>query len=794
MNLSIKWLKNYVNLEGIAPEKLAELLTKAGLEVEGIEYIAKGTNLVIGQVVSKQPHPDSDHLNICQVNLGDKIEQIVCGAPNVDVNQKVIVAKPGAVLPEITIKPSKVRGVESNGMICSLLELGVDKKYLDENQVKGIEVLNEDAEVGNENVLEYLGLDDVILEIGLTPNRNDCLAMNALVKEVGAILNQKVTIDASVYQENFKSDFKVNSLTEKCPLYLAKEVKGVKIKPAPLFIKQALMAHGIKSINNVVDISNYVMIETGQPLHFYDYDKLLTKEITVIDDYEGTYTALDGIDYKIEKNDLMITSNGKPIGIAGIMGGDDSKIEDDTTNILIEAASFNTVNIRNSSRRLNLQSAASMHFQKGIEPCAPFKAIDRATELLVKYCDATLVSNTVVYGNDKYENVKIEVTLEHINGLLGTSYSLEQCLDVFKRLDFAVVVENTTFKLEIPSYRQDLQIAQDLIEEVGRLIGYDNIVSTLPKMPMTLGKLDEIQRKRRVIESIRKFGLYQALTYTLVSQKHLDNQIMPLGEPIYLASPMSDDKKIIRTSILPSLLDAVNYNEARKNTNVNLFEISKVYAKGICQERLALALTNVIQQSKLHGLKIEANFYYLKGLIETILESLGFDLQRVYFKENTLDTNMFHPKQSALVYIDRNLIGVFGTIHPKKQKEFGVAKNTTIGEFNLDAIYQIKTGKVKFKPIPKFPSVTRDIALVLDRNIMVGDVVNCIKKYGKPLVKNVEIFDVYTGEKIEENKKSVAISLTYLSLDKTLTEQEINLVHTNILNKLEKEFNAVLRS
>lgn len=801
MIISKKWLSQYMDIDDLSMEEIADRITSAGLEVEGMEKMSQGTNLIIGKVLTCVDHPDSDHLHVCQVDLGETQEQIVCGAPNVAAGQKVIVARVGAQLPGGEIKAGVIRGQASNGMICSLLELGVDAHQLSEESKNGIEVLDEDAPVGNTNPLGYLGLDDEILDVGLTPNRNDCMAAWAMAKETGAVLNRKVTLpdcEGIAMRKGEDTKLHVASESERCPLFMGKVINHITIKPSPKWMKELLMAAGIKSINNVVDISNIVMLETGQPMHFYDKNALPAQEITVKDNFDTTYTALDGIEYKIEPGDLMITTVGKPIGIAGIMGGDDSKIEATTTGIILEAAIFNHVSIRNTSRRLNLGTDASVRYQKGIEPMATYKAMDRAVQLLVEYADASGIEDTVIAGSNHYTPTEITVNLGRINHLLGTDFDEAEVMDVLQRLELQPEKVGDDIHMIIPSYRQDLEIEADIAEEIIRILGYDRLASTLPTMPATMGALDQRQALRRRMRTLlTSLGYQEAITYTLVSQKLTDDAILPLPDPITLASPMSEDRKYIRRSILPSLLGAMSYNQARSIKDIALFEMSNVYGNGLVEERMAITMAGDIQKSRWQKLEISSNFYTMKGLLEELLASVGYEGKRVVCKENTMDTTHFHPYQSACLYIGKDLFAIFGTIHPQMAKDYEVS-NVIMAEVNLEVLLKNKAGKVKYTPMSKYPQVSQDLAFVVKEDVNVGAITACIEKNGKlekeNIIKNVEVFDVYTGEHVEVGYKSIALSVTFQSATHTLADKEITQMREQLLTALEKDVHAQLRS
>lgn len=794
MKLSYNWIADLVDLEGIDAYELADKLTTAGLEVEGIERVATGTNLIVGEVVECEMHPDSDHLHCCKVNIGSEVLDIVCGAPNVRVGLKVIVAQVGAELPEITIKKGKIRGCESNGMLCSLRELGVNEKYLREEQVKGIEELPSDAEVGNTKVLEYLGLDDIVLDVGLTPNRADFMAMFSAAHEVAAVVNRKCKLPVNKAEiKELPATLKVSSETDKCPLFLGKYIHHVEIKPSPKWLVDRLHAEGIKSINNVVDISNYVMLETGQPLHFYDASKNKAKALCAKTNQKFDYMALDGVTYSICEDDIVIMSGEECAGIAGIMGGEDSKIDENTTEIIIEAASFNHVSIRNSARRFNLGTEASSRFIKGIEPLAPYKAMERSVELLCELASASEIEETVEYGSNNYEPTVVTLPLSFINNRLGTNYSLDTVVEVLERLEFAPKCEGEIITVTVPSYRTDVSIPDDISEEIIRLVGYDSLESTLPLMPMTLGALTPVQSKRRTIErELCGMGLTQVMTYTLVSDERKNNAILPLEGSVALASPLSEERKYVRSSLLPSMLEVISYNLARNASKINIFEISNVYGEDVHEERLGMVLYGTLQELAWSKNSIPSDFYTLKGIIETVLEKLGFDSNRVVVSENTVDTEHFHKGKSAALYVGKDLVGVFGAIHPSMMKVYDI-KEVYMAELKLDVLYNMGVSKVKYVPLPKYPSSKRDLAFVVKSDVKVGELVEAIRKINKSVIREVQIFDIYQGEHVEKGYKSVALSVLYQMSDKTITDQDINPIQDKIMAVLEKDFGASLR-
>ncbi len=799
MLISRKWLSQYMDISDLSIDEIAQKVTSAGFEVEAIEKVSEGTNLIIGHIETCEDHPDSDHLHCTTVNIGDEIINVVCGAPNVAAGQNVIVALPGAVLPGGEIKKGVIRGQESNGMICSLLELGVDPHALTDEQKNGIEVLDENAPIGNTDPLKYLGLDDEILDIGLTPNRNDCLAAFNMATETGAILNREVKLPEfdGASDIGTKTNLQIASKTDKCPMFLGKVVNHITIKPSPKWMQELLAASGVHSINNVVDISNLVMLETGQPMHFYNYDAIKNLEITVADGFNEGYTALDGQTYQLQPEDIVITNEGKPIGIAGIMGGDDSKILDTTERLIIECAIFDHVSIRNTARRLNLATDASVRYQKGIEPKAAKKALDRAIQLLIEYADADGIEETVTYGHNAYEPKVISCTLDEINQRLGTSFKADEVKDIFERLQFKPELKDGVFTCHIPSNRVDIEGMADLSEEVIRLIGFDTLPSTLPLMEMTEGKLNPKQQMTRLVRNyFTQQGLQDCVTYTLVSSAKKDNAIFGLENPIELSIPMSEERRWIRTSILPSLLDVVAYNQAHSIKDINVFEISDVAGKDGDRTHFAFVLNGSLQHTRWLKYDVPSDFYTAKGLIEELLDRIGVVEARIFMKENTSDVIHFHPYRSAEVYIGKDLIGIFGEIHPKYAKETNV-KKPIIAEFDFDALVSVKKSKIKFIPVSKYQSVNRDLSFVIDREVPVKDMVDVIKKQGKVnkenIIRDVEVFDIYQGAPMPAHLKSVALSILFQSDTHTLKEDEINQVFESVLSTLEKQCNAQLR-
>ena len=796
MKLSYKWLSEYVSLEGISPEELAERMTTAGLEVEGVEPAASASDLVIGEVIECEEIPDT-HLHATTVRISEegKTLEIVCGAPNVRKGLKVITALPGCVLPGGTILSKPVRGYNSNGMICALFELGVDRKWLREDQISGIEELPDDAPVGEKNVLEYLGLDDTILDVSLTPNRADCMSMWNMAKEVGAILGREVHWPDYEGKSDIggPTSFKVATETENCTCFYGKVVNHVKVGPSPKWLSDRLHAAGMNSINNVVDLSNYVMLETGQPLHYYDLSKLPHREITVVDDRDMKIVALDGVEFDIRKGDILITTGGEATGIAGVMGGQESMIDENTTGIFIEAAHFDAAAVRRTSIRLNLITESAQRFTKGIEAGAMKKAVDRSVQLLTEYADASGFEETVIAGDPSVPEVTIKETLTHCNELLGTEFTMDQVTAVLNALDFRPEVNGDEILCHIPGYRIDMERPADVDEEIIRLIGFDSLKETLPVMEATVGQFTQAQAARRTIMNVlQAMGLHQIVTYTLVSEQYIREAFDPCGEAIALAMPMSEARKYIRTSLLNSVLECVQYNQAHQNTGNNFFEHSAVSAKGLEEERLAIVLDSPLNEDRLHKTSVPADFYAMKGILEAVLGKLGFSGSRIRFKENTADTVHFHPYRSAEIWLDKSRLGVLGEIHPGYAAEFDL-KRIVYAEIRLNPILEARTSKVRFTALDRYPAVMRDIAIVVKKDVRAEDILNAVRKAGKRILKNTEIFDVYEGEHVAEDEKSVALRVTYQA-DHTLTDEEITSAHNEILTQLANKLKAQLRA
>ena len=797
MNVSLKTLNTYVNIEDQDPKILADKITAIGLEVEGMHPLAKGNDLVVGYIHSCKMHPDSDHLHVCQVEIApDTIVQIVCGAPNVADKQKVIVAKIGCDLGDgCIIRQSSIRGQDSSGMICSLLELGIDGRFLSEEQKKGIEILPSDAPIGKD-ALSYLGLDDMILEIGLTPNRSDCLALTALAYEVGALLHRPVRLPEITYQEDVKSDISMQVETDLCSFFGLKVVKGVQNKRSPLWLSSALLANGMKPVNVVVDIANYVMLETGQPIHMYDYDKLLDKQFMVTTGKAGTETMLDGQEYTIDASDIVVMIGDTVGSIAGVMGSEATKIDENTTNIVIEVATFHSATIRHTARRLHLLTDAATRFTKeAINTAQSSDVLERCANLLVTLAKGKEVSQSIT-SSYVYEKTIVTLSTERVNHVLGTQIEAEIVEGILQSLQFTYELKDDVFSITIPSYRKDITMEADMIEEVARMYGYDKIPTTLPVMETKPASLTKEQAKIKEIKHIlQDLGLHETITYTLTSQRMVTdfNLFHPDDTTIDLQSPLSNEHSVTRKSLIPSLLEAIQYNQAHANKDVHLFEFSTTYSPQKEVQTLAIASTGAYHPVHFKHVNYASDYYLLKGFFTTIMEQLGIRESRYRLVPMASDAAFYHPGRSAYVRMGKETVGVIGAIHPAMEKKYGVQDVYTL-ELDMSHLLSLPTSSIHFQPVPMYPSISRDIALVMDTNVATYDVIRKIKQASKQLVKEATIFDVYEGEHMEAGKKSVAISLTFQNAKETLKEETVNTTMEMILNSLEKEFKAVLRS
>ena len=786
--INLEWVSDYIDISDLTPKELAKKVTESDINVEKVitNHI---DNLVIGEVVECVNHPDSDHLHICKVNIGSEILQIVCGAPNVRVGLKAIVALVGAVLPgDFEIKKSKIRGVESNGMLCALYELGLEEKN-DETYSKGIYEGASNLKVG-EDALKALDLESTVLELDIHKHRNnDCYYHIGFAYIVSAILNRKVTLPDISFKEitdSVDKHFSLEVATNKCSYYLAKMVKNVTIKESPSFIKKRLIAAGMRPINNVVDISNYVMLEFGQPLHFFDYDKLGAKVLVRDAKEEEEITTLDNKMRNLTNNDIVITDTINPVCIAGVMGGIDTEVTDNTKTILIESAIFDPVSIRNTAARLNLRSEASIRYGKGLNYEYTEMAIKRACHLLEKYADAQILSGIVKYDNIDKEPKVVTFKASEVNNLLGIEISETDMEKEMDRLGFAYTLKDQIFTVTIPNRRLDIEPnVNDIAEEIVRLYGYHNLTATLPVVSIKKGEYKgDIKYRKYISKRLRMKGLTETKTYTLVSPDMAELFCYDKKEKLVLPNPMSVDKSVVRTTIIPSLINVYNYNKARKVEDIFLYEISKTYDKNYQEEsKIAGLLKGNIVKSSWNG-NIKCDFYVVKGIVEDILNSLGFTNRYTFIPAKLPN---LHPGVSASILLDGEMLGIIGRVHPNTLKD-----EVYIFELSLNKLMR-KVKPIKFKEPAKYPSIQKDVAFLIDRSINASEIEKMIKKSSSRLLKDISVFDVYLGDNIASDKKSIAFKLTYLDDAKTLTDEEVMNDFHQMIEKVTKEFNCEIR-
>ncbi|HLR43517.1 MAG TPA: phenylalanine--tRNA ligase subunit beta [Pseudogracilibacillus sp.] len=809
MLVSLNWLKNYVDFGDLSTEALAEKITKSGIEVDGIEYVISETsdNVVVGYVEECEQHPNADKLRLCQVDVGEEENlQIICGAPNVEQGQKVVVAKPGAVLPgNFKIKKVKLRGIESNGMICSLSELSVGERFVPEQYKEGIVELPADTVVG-EPVDALLNLDDAILEFDLTPNRADALSMIGVAYEVAAILDEEVHLpnpEVTTTEENVADYISVSSEDpDLCPYYAAFMVKDVEVAASPLWMQNYLLAAGIRPINNVVDITNYVLLEYGQPLHAFDYDLLGSKEIVVRRAKEGEeIVTLDDQTRSLTTENLLITNGDKGIAMAGVMGGANTEVNDETKNVLIEAAYFDPQTVRKAVNQTGLRSDASTRFEKGVDPERVREAGLRACELLVKYAGGKLVDDAAEFNELTIEEAQIDMNADLVNKRLGTDISVDEMGDILRKLRFEYEVNGSDFTVTIPTRRGDITIFEDMLEEVARIYGYDNLPFTLPANASKPGGLSQAQSLRRQIKNyLQSVGLSEAITYSLVDEKSATTLVSPeLSKdlvPVSLAMPMSADHQYLRLSMLPELLNRLTYNVARKQADVALYEVGsiflseeeKVTKQPTEHPRIAGAITGKWVDHKWQQEVKEVDFFVVKGIVEGLFDFVNLD---VTYEQAKVDG--MHPGRCAIVKVADKTIGFLGQVHPNIAKEKDL-KETYVFDLDMQFILNATRKELVYTTVPKYPSILRDVALVVDEEVAAGDIQAAIKEAGAPLVKSVEAFDLYVGDNLGEGKKSLAFNIHFQDPEKTLTDEEVDASFENIVHQMNETFQAEIRS
>lgn len=787
MRLSRNFVKDYIDLsDDLTIKEIAEAMTNVGNEYDSAEKLIPCTKLITGLVLECTHHPDSDHLHVCKVDIGKEVLEIVCGAPNVRKDLKVIVAQTGAKLPKGEIKAGKIRGVISNGMLCSKEELGLDHKFLEAKDSDGIHELPADTPIGVDPI-KVLGLDDEVIDFELTANRGDLLSILGMAYELGSIYHLKVKDIDLTHQEineNIKDAFNIKIETEDCPLFLAKKIKNVTIKESPDFIKNRLIASGIRPINNVVDISNYVMLETGQPLHFYDANKLGDTIIVRNAKDNEELTTLDNISHILNSEDIVIANQNEAVALAGVMGGLNTEITPDTKDIIIESAIFNGTKIRKTSKKI-VRSEASNRFEKGLDPNRSYMAIERCCHLLEKYANATILSGMLSYDKTDKADKVIKITKSKITKVLGLDIPLDTIIAIYNDLGFKVEVANDELTVTVPRRRLDVNIKEDLITEVGRIYGMDKIKGKLPILDVVTGTYNKFNRELK--HKLVDLGLNETLSYTLISDKEVRKYTTKDLNPITLKDPMSEERSTLRYSLLPSLMNIYNYNKDRGNKDISIFEIGKSFYQQDNsykeEEHLAILMTG----NYYLGLnKEKVDFYIIKGILEQLLDYLGYPNRYDLEVGNT--PKELHPNISASITLQHEPIGFIGKVHPKETKD-----DIYVLELNLTKLKTFKETRMAYKEIPKFPSVIKDVAFIIKDEITANTILKEIKKAGGNMLTNMEVFDVYKGDKVEVGYKSMAINLTFASKNRTLNDEEVMEVFNKIINRVTTTLNAKLR-
>lgn len=791
MKVPYNWLKDYVEIN-VDPHTLGDKLTLSGSALE--EVIIQGDNIknvVTGKITKIEKHPDADRLNVCQVNIGKEEIQIVTAATNMKEQDIVPVALHKSILADGTeIKKGKMRGVVSNGMFCSEEELGI----AGDEPVHGLMILPSDAPLGMD-IKEYLGLNKAILDFEITSNRPDCLSMVGMARETAATLRTNYTMPNFNYEvkcsTNINDELKVEVKDKLCRRYMARGVKNVKVESSPSWMQERLLEAGVRPINNIVDITNFVMLEIGQPMHAFDARQIESKTIVIEKANDGEkFTTLDEIERELDSSILMIKDGSKSVAVAGIMGGLNSEIQDDTTEVIFESANFEGTNIRVSSKKLNLRSESSSRFDKDIDPNLAKLAIDRACALICELNCGEVMEGTIDIYNDVKEEGSITVNSTWINKFLGTEISKEEMKEALDSLDLITEIKNEDLIISIPTFRIDIAIKEDIAEEIARIYGYD-------KIPTTIFKVSTEREPRyknelltdKVIEIMVASGVNQSISYSFVSPKVFDKVNIPvdseLRNVVKIKNPLGEDYSVMRTTTLPSIMESLGRNYSRNNDYVRLFEIGRIYLPNENEKQLPTE-KNVLTI----GIYGDCDYLDLKGIVENIIDGLGISKAK-YVRES--ENQSYHPGKTAALMVRNKKVGVFGEVHPDVTENYGINVNCYVAELDLDSLFEASTTVKSYKPLPKFPAVTRDIALLCDDSILVAEIEETIRKAGGNLVEKVQLFDIYKGAQIPEGKKSIAYAIAYRDEKKTLEDKDISKVHDKILKALEHKLGAVLR-
>lgn len=799
MLISYQWLNEYVDLTNITPEALADKMSRTGIEVEDVIYPSEGLKkIVVGEVKECVDHPNSDHLHICQVDIGEEVTQIVCGAPNVATGQKVIVALPGArIVDNIKIKKGKMRGEASNGMLCALEEIGIAESLTPEQYADGIYLLPQDAIVG-ESVFPYLGMDDALLDLAITPNRADALSIRGASYEAAAIYHLPVKekhyplIPERCIDELTHYHASIEA-KEDVPTYMLCQLDHIQIMESPLWMQNRLMHAGIRPINNVVDITNYIMLEYGQPLHAYDASQLSDITVRFAQQNESMVT-LDQKERYLSEEDLVITSNNQVIALAGVMGSAHSEVTNQTTSIVLESALFDPVHIRRTSQRHNLRTDASNRFEKGIDASIQKEALLVACSLLQRYAKAKVYQPNIICET-KAEPVEVTTTLSRINQLLGSQLTKDDIVNIFDALQFDIQFNDDEFTVSVPPRRFDIHIEADIVEEIIRIYGYDKLTSTLPSGQSTVGALTKEQMlERQIRQLLQSCGMQEVISYALLTEEEATSFALTKGEAVGLDLPMSQEHAYLRRSMISGLMNDIEYNVARQNNDLALYEIGTCFTKqeGLPEEtlHLGMAMTGKCGEKTWNTQPKEVDFFTIKGMVELLFDRLALT-HRVSFVSAPNISDM-HPGRCAYMMIDNTCIGYIGQVSPKYTANRHLS-DVYVVEMNLTALFEQQRQGIQFNEVSKYPTITRDIALLVQQEVTNEQLELAIKQAGGRFLEQITLFDLYEGENIEEGKKSMAYQLVFVNREATLTDEEIEKAMTKITTALEETYHVVIR-
>lgn len=803
MKVSTKWLNEYVPVADLEPLALAEKIERTAVEVASTGKLEDGLKkIVVGYTLDVKDHPNSDHLHICQVDIGEEEpSQIVCGAPNIKAGQKVIVALPNSrIAGNVKIKRGKMRGEVSEGMICALQELGFSESVVPKEFADGIYVLPEDAKPGDP-VFGYLGMDETVIDLDITPNRGDLLSMRGAAHEIAAIYDREVTLPVPNVIESATDEIAdhvtVSAPEELAKPYMMRVIKDVKVKESPMWLQTRLWNAGIRPLNNIVDVTNYILLDYGQPLHAFDLDKLGSKQVVVRLAKEGeVLVTLDGEERKLQPNDIVITANDVPVALAGTMGGLETEISDETTTVALEAAVFDGHRIRKTSRRENLHSEASMRFERGVDVAAVREALDAAAAMIAELGEGQVVKGVASVNEPETTPAKIKTSASHINKVLGTELTVEQIQAIFDRLGFETTVAADELTVYVPTRRWDIAIEADLVEEVARIYGYDNLPTTLPAGQTTPGSYTPAQKLiRQARQTLEATGLDQAISYGLTTEEKAKRFALEEALPTNLDFPMSSEHTTVRMNLISGLLDDLAYNAARKVNDVALYEQGRVFFRDEDQtrprevEHIAGAVTGLVSDANWNTTKQEVDFFYLKGIVANLLHELGVtneSYQAVAMPD-------MHPGRTAAIYAGETYLGFIGEVHPNTAKEYKLKQRVYVFELDLQKVIELPKEAKLYTPVSKYPSITRDIALAVSADVTNQQIEDCIRKNGGAFLKDIKLFDVYQGEHIMAGFKSLAYTLVYSDPNATLQDEAVTKAFEKVQAKLVEEFEADIR-